>query len=160
MKQEYVKRMKVATHRFKNSQIELLKFQHSKRALAVKQYQTVWDKCKNMNWLFRQYYLLNLQGELGMHIWGFIFSVIFGVIAVKAHEQIGKVELLAQFSGMINIALVLIAIAPAIFALYVLFSAESEFSHYLKQALEDEEESFEILKKEIQRQRANEKGDK
>ena len=159
MKQEYVKRMKMSTHRFKNSELELLKFQHSKHALVVKQYQTVWDKCKNMNWFFRQYYLLNLQGELGMHVWGFIFSIIFTVVAVKAHEQIEKVELLAQFSGLINIVLFLIAVAPAIFALYVLFSAEAEFSHYVKLALEDEEESFEILKKEIKKQKSAAKGE-
>lgn len=141
-----VARMNKATNRFKTSELDILKFRHTREASKVKYYQNVWSTAQSKNWLSRKYYLLKLHEELGLHVWSFIISIIFGAITMYGFPMLMKLKFLQEHETLFFWLFVSICLVPALFGIYVLLSAESEFNTYADLALADEEEAFEALK--------------
>lgn len=138
--------MNKATSRFKTSELDILKFRHTREASKVKYYQNVWSTAQSKNWLSRKYYLLKLHEELGLHVWSFIISIIFGAITMYGFPMLMKLKFLQEHEALFFWLFVGICLVPALFGIYVLLSAESEFNTYADLALADEEEAFEALK--------------
>ena len=141
-----IARMNKATNRFKTSELDILKFRHTREASKVKYYQNVWSTAQSKNWLSRKYYLLKLHEELGLHVWSFIISIIFGAITMYGFPMLMKLKFLQEHETLFFWLFVSICLVPALFGIYVLLSAESEFNTYADLALADEEEAFEALK--------------
>lgn len=141
-----IARMNKATNRFKTSELDILKFRHTREASKVKYYQNVWSTAQSKNWLSRKYYLLKLHEELGLHVWSFIISIIFGAITMYGFPMLMKLKFLQEHETLFFWLFVSVCLLPALFGIYVLLSAEHEFNTYADLALADEEEAFEALK--------------
>lgn len=138
--------MTKATNRFKTSELDILKFRHTREASKVKYYQDVWSKAQSKNWLSRKYYLLKLHEELGLHIWSFIISIVFGTVTAYCFPILMKIKFLQEYETLFFWLAVVICMIPSLFGIYVLLSAEHEFNTYADLALSDEAEAFEALK--------------
>ena len=152
-KEETIKQMKRSTSRFKKSKYETLKFRHTRAASLVQDYQDEWQKASSKNWLFRKYYLLHLQEEVGMHVWGIIITIILAIVMSQLHPQIMGIEILAKYSSIVDAVITSIVCAPLAFAIYVFFSAEKEFFYYAGKAVESEQRQYEALREEVLRLR-------
>ena len=137
-KDETIKQMKRSTSRFKK---------------LVQDYLDEWQKASSKNWLFRKYYLLHLQEEVAMHVWGILLTVILAIVMSQLHPQIMAIEILAKYSTIVDAVITSIVFAPLAFAIYVFFSAEKEFFYYAGRAVESEQRQYEALREEALRLR-------
>ena len=142
-KDETIKQMNRSTSRFKKSKYETLKFRHTRAASLVQDYKDEWEKASSKNWLFRKYYLLHLQEEVAMHVWGILLTIILAIVMSQLHPQIMAIEILAKYSTIVD----------AVIAIYVFFSAEKEFFYYAGRAVESEQRQYEALREEALRLR-------
>ena len=156
-KDETIKQMKRSTSRFKKSKNETLKFRHTRAASLVQDYQDEWQKASSKNWLFRKYYLLHLQEEVAMHVWGILLTIILAIVMSQLHPQIMAIEILAKYSTIVDAVITSIVFAPLAFAIYVFFSAEKEFFYYAGRAAESEQRQYEALREEALRLRGERK---
>lgn len=156
-KDETIKQMKRSTSRFKKSKYETLKFRHTRAASLVQDYKDEWEKASSKNWLFRKYYLLHLQEEVAMHVWGILLTIILAIVMSQLHPQIMAIEILAKYSTIVDTVITSIVFAPLAFAIYVFFSAEKEFFYYAGRAVESEQRQYEALREEALRLRGEKK---
>ena len=130
-----------------------MKFRHTRAASLVQDYQDEWQKASSKNWLFRKYYLLHLQEEVAMHVWGILLTIILAIVMSQLHPQIMAIEILAKYSTIVDTVITSIVLAPLAFAIYVFFSAEKEFFYYAGRAVESEQRQYEALREEALRLR-------
>ena len=156
-KEETIKQMNRSTSRFKKSKYDILKFKHTRAAALVQDYKNEWEAASSKNWLFRKYYLLHLQEEVAMHVWGILLTIILAIVMSQLHPQIMAIEILAKYSTIVDIVITSIVLAPLAFAIYVFFSAEKEFFYYANKAVENEQRHYESLREEALRLRGDRK---
>ena len=152
-KEETIKQMNRSTSRFKKSKYDILKFKHTRAAALVQDYKNEWETASSKNWLFRKYYLLHLQEEVALHVWGILITIILAIVMSQLHSQIMAIEILAKYSTIVDTVITSIVFAPLAFAIYVFFSAEKEFFYYAGRAVESEQRQYEALREEALRLR-------
>lgn len=156
-KQEKIKQMNRSVSRFKKSKYEILKFKHTRASALVQDYKNEWETASAKNWLFRKYYLMHLQEEVAMHVWGILLTIILAIVMSQLHSQIMAIEILAKYATIVDAAITSIVFLPLAFAIYVFFSAESEFFYYAGKAMESEQRHYEALREEALRLRGDNK---
>lgn len=156
-KEETIKQMNRSTSRFKKSKYDILKFRHTRAASLVQDYKNEWEIASSKNWLFRKYYLLHLQEEVAMHVWGILITIILAIVMSQLHSQIMAIEILTKYSTIVNGVITLLVFAPLAFAIYVLLSTENEFFYYANKAVRNEQRQYEALREEVLRLRGDKK---
>lgn len=152
-KEETIKQMNRSTSRFKKSKYDILKFKHTRAAALVQDYKNEWETASSKNWLFRKYYLLHLQEEVAMHVWGILITIILAIVMSQLHSQIMAIEILAKYSTIVNGVITSLVFLPLAFAIYVFFSVEKEFFYYADKAVQNEQRQYEALREEVLRLR-------